>query len=386
LAAEPKFTSKSISSTVPEENPIWIRSERVPGLCLKISKIKKKWVYERRLDGTHFKISLGDFPAVKYIQAKSAAEKISAALSESGTIPAEFYKLKDLWNFYFSRHGHLKKSIREDQRLYNQFFSAWSSLPLLQITRRRVSILHNEIGLKAPYAANRMLALLRSMFNRCIEWGLLDAGTNPCAGIKKFREKRRRRYLSADEVPLFLKALAEEPNPLWRGFFLLSLILGQRKSELLAMQWNQIHWESGLWRIPDTKSGTPHEVPLPDAALEILKAIAKNSIFVFPGKGKSGHLANPYKAWAQIVRRAGAPDLRIHDLRRSLATWLLAQGESLSMIQSLLNHQSQRTTEIYIAQPTAPLRSALAKSSAIFLALEKKANEKIAPIIKRRSQ
>ena len=383
MAAEPKFSSKSISSKVPEENPIWIRSNRVAGLALKISKTKKNWVYERRWEGAHFKISLGDFPAVKYAQAKSAAEKISAALSDTGSIPSEFYKLKDLWNFYFSRHGHLKKSGREDQRLYNQYFSAWSSLSLLQITRRRVSILHHEIGLKTPYSANRMLALLRSMFNRGIEWGLLEPGQNPCESMKKFREKRRRRYLSADEVPQFLKALAEEENPLWRGFFLLSLILGQRKSELLAMQWKQIHWQSGLWRIPNTKAGTPHEVPLPEAALDLLKTLPKNSIFVFPGKGKTGHLANPYKAWAHIVRRSGAPDLRIHDLRRSLATWLLAQGESLSMIQSLLNHQSQRTTEIYIAQPTAPLRSALAKSSSIFFALKEKKSEKIAPIKKR---
>jgi len=383
LVAEPKLNSSFIAQVLPGEKPFWIRSSHSPGLCLKISKSKKTWMYERRFQGSHFKISLGTYPETSITEAKSEAEKISASLTETGTIPPQFYKLKDLWNFYYSRHGQHKKTAREDARIFKQFFSAWSSLPLHQITRRRVSILHNETGLKAPYAANRMLALLSSIFNRAIEWGLLDLDINPCKGIKKFREKRRRRYLSTDEVPNFLNALAKEQNHLWRGFFLLSLLLGQRKSELLAMQWNHIHWDAGLWRIPDTKSGVPHEVPLPDQATEILRKIPKTSIYVFPGKNKTGHLVNPYKAWARIRVHAGTQDLRIHDLRRSLATWLAAQGESISMIQALLNHQSQRTTEIYIAQPVAPLKTALAKSSSIFLALEK--TEKISPIKKRRS-
>lgn len=362
----------------PASFPAWLRSGKTPGLCLKVSKLKKTWIFEKRWNGSHHKLALGDFPDVSIDLARSSAQKISSSLQLTGELPSEYFRLNDLWHFYWSRHGRFKKSAREDARLFKQFFSSWSSKNLTHINRASVARLHNEVGLTSPYSANRMLALLRSIFNRSIEWGLLEPGQNPCVAIKNFREKKRKRYLSSDELQHFLGSVQQEKNQFWRAYFLLSLLLGQRKSELLSARWSDIHWGAGLWRLPETKCGNPHEVPLPAEAISVLKSLPRSSVFIFPGSGKSGHLANPYKAWAALKNRAALPTLRIHDLRRSLATFLLNQGESIITIQKLLNHQSVRTTEIYIGMNSAPVRSALSNASALICSNEgKKENSKI---------
>jgi len=68
---------------------------------------------------------------------------------------------------------------------------------------------------------------------------------------------------------------------------------------------------------------------------------------VFPGKGASGHLAESAKAWQRIKKRAGVPDARMHDLRRTLGSWLAAQGHSLTLIGRALNQTNVSTTQIY---------------------------------------
>jgi integrase len=75
-------------------------------------------------------------------------------------------------------------------------------------------------------------------------------------------------------------------------------------------------------RIPTTKAGQSHLLPLPNAAVEILKALPRSSEYVFPGTAASGHLTEPAKVWQRIRKRAYVRDARIHDLRRTLG-WRL---------------------------------------------------------------
>ena len=69
----------------------------------------------------------------------------------------------------------------------------------------------------------------------------------------------------------FFKALAEERNDTMRDYFLLSLLTGARRSNVLAMEWADVNFERAEWRIKETKNGTPQTVTLSPEALAVLR-------------------------------------------------------------------------------------------------------------------
>ncbi len=159
--------------------------------------------------------------------------------------------------------------------------------------------------------------------------------------------------------------MAEENNDTIRDYFILSLLTGARRSNVLAMKWEQINLEQGEWRIPETKNGTPQIITLSEEALVLLqnrKATADGE-YVFPGTGSSGHLMEPKKGWERILTRAGITDLRIHDLRRTLGSWQAKTGASLSIIGKSLNHKSPTTTAIYARLDLDPVRESVEKAT-----------------------
>lgn len=219
---------------------------------------------------------------------------------------------------------------------------------------------HDNNGL---YQANRILERISAIYNRAIRWGW--EGTNPARGVKKFKEKSRDRFLKRDEMPRFFAALAEDENEIAREFILLSLLTGARKANVLAMRWNEINFEMQEWRIPETKNGESHTVPLSEQAIEILerRRAATNSMFVFPSNGKTGHYADPKRAWERILKRANIADLRIHDLRRTLGSWMAATGTTTAIIGKTLAHKSVQATKIYERLDLDPVRASVNRAT-----------------------
>lgn len=209
------------------------------------------------------------------------------------------------------------------------------------------------------------------MFNKATNEWRIWKGDNPAHGIKKFPEKSRNRFLQADELPRFLQAVEAEPNDTIRDYILISLLTGARKANVLAMRWEEINFERCEWRIPITKNDTPQTVPLIPEAVEILKArLARydHTIYVFPGIGRTGHLAEPKKGWDRILKSAGITELRIHDLRRTLGSWQACTGASLAIIGKSLNHKSPMATAIYARLDLDPVRASMEKATSAMLA------------------
>ena len=214
------------------------------------------------------------------------------------------------------------------------------------------------------YAANRVLALLSILYSKAMEFGLWDK-MNPTQGIKKFKEYSRERFLQADELPRFFQSLAAESNKDIRDYVLLSLLTGARRNNVLAMRWEQINFDRQEWQIPLTKNGTPQLIPLSEESLVILqnRHKTKQSDFVFPGTGQSGHLMEPKKGWSRILARANIHDLRIHDLRRTLGSWQAKTGASAVIIGKSLHHKSPSATAIYARLDTDPVRDSVKRAT-----------------------
>lgn len=350
------------------EDRKYLRDSRIPGFgVVKHESGKVSFIFERRIDGKSVRKVIGPYGAWTVDQARDEAKKLSQQV-DTGVDPFEKReRLKSEPTFsefaliYLERHARPhKRSAHKDEYHLGRYFDSLKGKKLSRITRQDVSALHLSIGEKnGHYIANRCLALLRKMFNLAIEWGMLpESHGNPATRIKAFREEKRDRFLSSSEIERFFEAVREEPDPVWRSFFLLLVFTGVRKSELLSAQWEDFNFEERTWRIPQTKTGRPHVLPLTAPVLHLLSQLPSKdkSEWLFPSYGKSGHREEPKRPWNQIRKKAKTPDVRIHDLRRTLGSWMAVQGFSLNLIGRVLNHTQVATTAIYARLSTDPLK------------------------------
>jgi integrase len=339
---------------------------------------KKSFILNYRHNGRMRLITIGQYGAITLDQARDEAKKYHVEIIQGGDPLEERQReragdtVKDLCAVYLERHAANKKSGKEyKRRLEQHVIPAWGKLKASAIRRADVTALHSKIGKhNGHYEANRVLALVSSMFTKAEVWGILEEGApNPARGVEKFPEEKRDRFLQSDELPRFFAALAEEPNATIRDYILMSLLTGARRANVLAMRWDQISLNRSEWRIPVTKNGDPQTVTLSPEAMEILRNRNDlNSPYVFPGPGKTGHLVEPKNCWKRVLDRAGLTDLRIHDLRRTLGSWQAKTGASLSIIGKSLNHKNTSTTAIYARLDLDPVRESVERATGAMLA------------------
>ena len=259
--------------------------------------------------------------------------------------------MAELCRVYMERHGSRKLSRGDDQRRIDHYIlPKWRNLKLQAIGRAEIAALHHKIGKRAPYEANRVLALVRKMINCARQWGLLEEGRpNPATGIALHPEKPRERWLTTEELPCLAKAVDEETNTYVRGALWLYLLTGARQNELLAARWDGIDWQRKELRLGETKAGSPHCVPLSGPAVAVLKSLPRQdgNPYILPGAKAGQHLVNIAKPWGKIRRRAGIEDVRLHDLRRTVGRSLAQAGSDLHLIGQVLNHSNLGTGAIY---------------------------------------
>jgi integrase len=272
--------------------------------------------------------------------------------------------VKELAETYMDRHAKPnKKSWPEDQRRIDAYIvPTLGSLALKDVTRGDVSALHHKVGKRGKYEANRVLALVSVMFAKAKEWGYLpDDARNPAKGVTTNRERKRDRWVKPSEMPKLAKAIADEPNLYIRAVLWMYLLTGARKSELLPRRWDEVDPDRRELRLPDTKDGEPHTIPLSTAAWAILEQIPRQSgnPYIFCGHITGRHLVNIAKPWRRIRKAAECEDVRLHDLRRTVGSWLATSGASLHLIGAVLNHADTDTTRIYAHLADDATRAAL---------------------------
>ena len=268
-------------------------------------------------------------------------------------------KLYDHWMLYANAHKR-PRSVSGDKQNFAKHCKPLAAKRLSTIKKADVQRLHSTIGTKCGiYAANRTLSLLKAMFNKADEIGY--RGSNPCKGIKKFAEVARDRFLQQGEAEAFFAALQDE-EAVFRDFFLMSLLTGARKGNVLSMRWTDVDLLAGHWRIPETKNGSVVVVPLVAPALQILETrrrAAAGCQWVFPGHRRGDHLRSPKGSWERILRAAKLEDLRPHDLRRTLGSWMACQNVSLTIVGKVLGHKSPQATAVYARLAMDPQRQAM---------------------------
>src|ERR1700682_885807 len=264
MATRFNFTKTAIKALPPPPagTRATYRDTKVPGLQLRVtpSGVKTFSVYRRVKGGGPERITIGTFSTSTTVEkARRRAGQVNSAI-DGGANPAEAKRahksemiFAELFGEYLERHAKIRKRTwREDESKYAQYLAKpLGAKKLSAIDRNDVATVHSAVTREAkPVTANRVLALLSSIFGWAASAGLWDA--NPAKGIRRNAERSRARFLQADELPRFYAALAEEPNDTVRDYFLMSLLTGARRANVLAMKWVEMDFNGGARGIPRT--------------------------------------------------------------------------------------------------------------------------------------
>lgn len=417
------FTQERIESLPPAMKGFdTYRDKQEKGLILAVTKTGIKTFYLlRKIDGRAYRIKIARFPDLKVKEAREKAIEYKNQIAKGINPAEEKQKLsseltfKELFDKYINEYAkHNTRSWTEDIAEMDRKAKSLYGCKLSSISKDVIQKLFNQATAKSgKAAANRFLDRLRAIFNKAIEWGW-DC-SNPTAGIKKHKSKSRDRYLTKEELPHFFDALNEEKNIKIRDYIWLSLLTGARRGNVLSIRWQDVSLQNETLYLPDTKNGESQVIPLVEAAVGILKRRfadkSSNSQWVFPSDtSATGHLQEPRKVWDRVrqgatikiwqadkslrpfvenVRKAsgdghsvqliyqmikkqakekgivlpvGVMDVRLHDLRRSLGSWLCHSGASQYIIGKSLNHKSHKSTAVYARLSIDPVREAMNKA------------------------
>ena len=269
--------------------------------------------------------------------------------------------LDDLFERYMEDYAKPNlKTWRNMERAYRSYFGEFGKRNCLQITRSEVqqwyAALDSKIG---STTARRAVELLRTIYYCCYDWDLIP-NYNPASRIKMKRLKPRERFLQPEELARFFAALKSLRYKTTQDLFMMCLLTGQRIGNVRLMRWDEISLDLALWMIPETKNGTSHKVPLIPEAVKLLSGRKRSSDWVFPSNfNKDKPICRTDKAWQRLVKMSGIKDLRLHDLRRTLASYEAITGANLPAIAQTLNHKDWTSTSIYTKLYLEPVREAI---------------------------
>jgi integrase len=328
------------------------------------------WALRYRFAGRPTKLTIGPYPAVGLAIARRRAQEAIGAIA-GGKDPAraktadraaakaeresEEDKVERVVALFIDRHAKPKtRDWRETERLLTkEVASRWKGRRLREITKANVNdLLDAIVDRGAPIGANRVFAQLRKMCNWAIGRDLIEK--NPCEGVNApSPETKRKRVLSADEIKLLWEAADALGWPFGPCIKLL-ILTGQRRDEVAGMRWSELDIEARLWTLPASRSKNKraHQVPLSDAAMEVLQALPRHEKidFVFSTTGRttiSGFSRAKASIDSFLAARGWIPATDdddgawvLHDIRRTVATNFQKLGVRLEVTEAALNHVS----------------------------------------------
>jgi integrase len=354
----------------------------------------RSFFHRRRVRGAAERTTLGRLADLTVEQARGEASRLNAEIAVwkrsgyQGESPfekrPEATTFGDLVDKYIERHvqshaSHPERAIQEVRWAVDRHLASWKNAKLGEITRSDVVQLHEDVGRKHRTAANRLVQLVRRLYNWAASPDVgLHRGENPGHHVKLFHESKRTRFLKPAEMYPLFSALKNEPNTDLSDYVKLALWTGARRGDLLSMRWQDLSLDDNRWEIPHPKNRSAYTIPLTNEAVEILRGRWKRSngsAWVFPSKrGRTGHSMNFKPGWKKLLKRAALADkdLRQHDLRRTLGSYQAAGGTSLSIIGKSLGHKSLAATAIYAQLDLDPVRESVLSATRTMIAASKK--------------
>ena len=349
------------ASCPPGQRKVDFFDSRQKGFLVEVRASMRKTYYQRYCDvrGRERQYKLGRADILTTEQARRKGRSILAhvLLGESPQERRQELRATPTLN-KFCRDNYLpfvatyKRSWRTDETILRRHvLPLLGSLALDEITVDRVVALVGDMHKNgyAPGTSNRIVVILRYLYNLALKWKVPGVSGNPTAGVEMGPEVQRNRYLSKQEAQQLVSAIAVDENRPAASAILLLLLTGARRNEITQAKWDYVSWSDQKLLVPVSKSGKPRWIALSSSAMALLRSLERvdGNEYIFPSPVTGRPSPSLWFPWHRIRERAGLPDVRLHDLRHSFASFLVNEGVSLYVVQALLGHANARTTQRY---------------------------------------
>ena len=355
-----------------------------PGLALRVTdRGTKTWATHYRFAGKHQRITLSEWPGLKIEDARIEARKIrnwakggidpKAALGAEQRAALEARNLAsmtfgDLAAKYIEQKiPDLANASRYEAVVRNRLVSAWGDLALDELRGHHLSELVAKVKADAgPMAAYRVYEVGKGIFTWALGASVRGVNSHPFAHLRakhlSIKKVPRQRVLDNHEVSLIWPVLESLGYPFGPWAKLL-LLLAQRRTEVanIERKRGELDLDKAEWIIPvhKNKSGRRHLVPLPPAAVTILRALPEFSEgrFVFsttngerPISGFGKTKTRVDEAVAKAIAEEGGDDIEPwtwHDLRRTGSSGMARISVREIVRERVLNHLPQGLAKTY---------------------------------------
>ena len=341
-----------------------IRDTELRGYGIRVmpSGAKRYFIHSQYRGRRVWKI-IGDAGGITEVDARARARVVLAAIRDgrdANTEPPGDTSFEKVAEEVFTRYGRRWKPRTLG---VNRLYLRRQILPFFE-DRRIDEVTHQDVqawfrALQAtPASANRSAPILSVIMRQAEAWGYRAENSNPCKGIRRYRQPRSERFLSPEEYHRLAGVLDghEADRPLHTAAVRLLLLTGCRKSEILTLEWR--FYREGKLYLPDSKTG-PRTVWLCAGARDVLDSLPRSVKWVFP----VARLRAPWnwlnQFWVQVRTEAGLEDVRLHDTRHSYASTALQSGETIRTVGRLLGHEKASTTLKYAHLSDTTVREAI---------------------------
>jgi integrase len=386
-----KITKRIVDAAGPETADVFIWDSELRGFGLKVTpKGRKVYLVQYRLPGAatrRYTIGAHGSPWTPDLARDKALEVLAAVAA--GQDPADARReaksdisISELCDLYLAEGVRTKKAstIEMDlSRIGAHVRPLLGAKRLKQLSKSDIDRFLSDVAagktarqLKTrprgrsvvrggPGVANRTLGMLGGILQFAVEKGMRP--DNPARHVKKFKEGKRSRFLSNEEIARLGEALRQAAtsgaNPYAIAAIRLLLLTGCRKNEILGLRWDEVDIGGGFLRLSDSKTGAKN-VYLPAPAKAVLAEIPRQhgNPYVICGDSPTGHFIGIHKVWSAVRNSAGLLDIRIHDLRHSFASVGARSGESLLVIGKVLGHATSAATGRYAHLSQDPAQTA----------------------------
>ncbi len=361
----------------------------IKGFGLRVTPERKTYVVQQRVNGRTVRHTIDLHGRITPEQARVAARQVMGDMAR-GVDPNRRQQeeerlavtLQDAYEEYLRTRRLSANTLHDYERAMCVGFHEWRGRPIVGITREMILRRFEQLSVTSRAQANLRFRFLRALLNFAMERYQSPIGdplipSNPCNVLKVFHKWHtippRDRYVKEQEFARLFAALTHDPTDTQhrndiRDFCACLVLTGCREQEIASLRWADINLQEGILRLPVTKNGDSHTLPLGSWLLRLFrrrwyKAVnsATTSLFVFPADNAQGHLMNHRKGLRAIVQASGV-QFTPHDLRRTFATIAsekLGGERSYFLVARLLNHRKSDVTSRYVQVPLSSLRQAM---------------------------
>ena len=363
------MTERIIRDAKPEPKPIILWDRQVSGLGCKVYPGgRKAFVLSYRAGGRKRLATLAQCSELSLRGARERAGAELVRIRHGETDPLDRRReakeaptVNDLLDRFFDTYvpdriaaGRMTETTatKYGNQADNYLRPALGKRRVTDVTRHHVERMAKRLA-RTPTLRNRVLAFASRVFTLAEHWEMRPQRTNPVRGVDRAKEQARDRVLAASELAALSAALGEREaaSPFAVAAIRVAAMSGLRISECLSMRWEHVSFETGRVVLPVTKTGR-RVVPLGAPVLDLLADLPRinGNPWVFAGARNGAPVT--YKTvrdlFAAVCDGAGLEDVRLHDLRRSVATNLAAAGVNAYTLRDVLGHATLAMSNRYV--------------------------------------